>query len=108
MTPPSPVDLIKKAPLKGGFTALTRPGGVISGCSLNLAARSLTLSFDVKSRKLAVRAYNRSNVALSATAVLVKQSSAKWVPVPVSAGPPSSFKTPQFDPGSRYRRGRSA
>ena len=56
-------------------------GGVITGCSLTPAG--LTLSFDTKQRKLAVRAYNRSNVVLSATQLLINGS---WVPVHISQG----------------------
>lgn len=64
-------------------------GGVIRGCTLS--ASSLSLSFDMKGRTLAVRPYNSSRVDLSATAVLVSGSSSassQWVPVHISLGGP--------------------
>lgn len=67
---------------KGAF------GGVIAGC--DAAAGALTIKFDMKERKLDVRAYNKSNVALSATSVQVASSSApggtEWLPVHISLG----------------------
>lgn len=57
-------------------------GGVIEGCSYS-TDHGLILSFNMRGRKLVVRPYNRSNIGLSATSVLVNST---WLPVHVSAG----------------------
>jgi len=56
-------------------------GGVIRGCGLSSGV--LTLSFDMRGRKLALRAYTKSNPRLSATVVLVNSS---WMPVHIGLG----------------------
>jgi len=60
-------------------------GGVIKGCGLT--SNSLTLSFDMKGRKLSLRAYNKSNPVFSAAAVLVNTTSgSQWQPVNIALG----------------------
>jgi len=60
-------------------------GGVIMGCGLS--STTLTLSFDMKGRKLSHRAYNKSTPILSATAVLVNSTSgSQWLPVHTALG----------------------
>jgi hypothetical protein len=56
-------------------------GGVIKGCKLTPAG--LTISFDMGKRRLNVKSYNQSNVALSATSVL---ADGKWMPVHIATG----------------------
>jgi len=57
-------------------------GGFIAGCALS--SSSLTLTFSMPSdRNLTLRAYNKSNPALSATAVLV---SSGWIPAHIALG----------------------
>lgn len=57
-------------------------GGTIKGCSLSPS--SLTISFGMGgARKLQVKSYNQSNVALSATSIL---AGGKWMPVHIATG----------------------
>ena len=68
--------------LGGGAT-----GGTIKGCAYDAASNTLTLGFNgfdsSGGRKLAVRSYNRTTTALSATAVMVNGT---WFPVDITLG----------------------
>ena len=66
-------------------------GGVVAGCALSADHGALTLSFETHGRALSVRAYNASNAALSATAVLFNTSAGpRWVAVPLALGASSA------------------
>ena len=54
---------------------------MIKGCRLTPVG--LTISFDMGKRRLSVKRYNQSNVALSATSVL---ADGKWMPVHIATG----------------------
>ena len=70
---------LKAAYKTGGGVA----AGFIKGCAL-AGTDKLILSFEMLgSRKLSVKSYNRSNPALSATAVLVK---GVWLPADIALG----------------------
>jgi len=83
-------------------------GGVITGCALNQfsALRTLILTFDMKGRSLTVRPYNTSNVALSATAILINGTNgqeASWHPVNITSRDANSVMIDLSSlPGSGY------